>query len=288
MASASAAVPIMRASFHPREYILANEVGDRITIVDKGYIDTAIATNNTNKYVFVRGGTLLSGMTQGRVVEGDIILAPGTTEEIKIRCVHASHAISPGVHFKMDTIAPRNVEAAIVSKKDQHEVWEAVENDTGRLYGVSYKKYSSDYSLRRDDLLQSMKRVANYEREVDEVVKKVPVELKGQVGLAIVKDRKPVGLEFFDSPDSWRVFSRSVAKNYSDLLSEEVSTNLPEEDEIRSSLLSFVGTMANSRQTVQNQGQSFASYTFRSGGLDGNYSELKGELIHLICAKAEA
>lgn len=69
-----------------------------------------------------------------------------------------------------------------------------------------------------DNLVASVDEMTRFNREVEKMLSKVPADLDNQIWVVIIDSRGVLGLEVFDHPMSWRAFSRSIVRNYADIL----------------------------------------------------------------------
>jgi len=73
----------------------------------------------------------------------------------------------------------------------------------------------------RDNLVANVEEMTRFNQKVENLLSKIPADLDGQVGVVIIDSQGVLGLEMFDHPDSWRAFSRSIVRNYADVLAKE-------------------------------------------------------------------
>ncbi len=104
--SLAVVLPILRHTVTPRIYTTFPEVGDTFHVKDSGAIDTMKAQNKGDLAVFLRSGTLFKGSTQERASLRSMIVLPGQTVDIKVRCIHASRGISLGAKVGYGGISP--------------------------------------------------------------------------------------------------------------------------------------------------------------------------------------
>jgi len=100
-------VPIVAKTKGKRNYVVLEEVKDKIKIVDTGGINKARIEGDVDKPTFIRGGTMLKGATQARATQFGIMVMPQKSDKIPVHCIHASRGIRPGVSFHSGEYAPR-------------------------------------------------------------------------------------------------------------------------------------------------------------------------------------
>jgi hypothetical protein len=128
----TAVVPIIKVGpAAKREYVLVEEVKDKVRIVDGGSIGS-VKIIGVDGPVLVRSGVVFEGIkTQSRTAEFSTVITPQSMKEIRVRCVHASHPINAGATMQIAGVyAPAEVHSALLSSSmrngGQHEVWNAV------------------------------------------------------------------------------------------------------------------------------------------------------------------
>jgi hypothetical protein len=247
----------------------------------------------------------------------------GNEEEslIDVFCVHASHGISMNSRFSMENdIAPRTVEDVLISSgKNQSKIWaaaglrrsraqigscpechsdkllqsydaELVCLDCGNVVpGVStQRRYKNSLRLPTnayaDNLVANLQEMNEFNQRIDDMLSKVPADLEKQVGIVMIDSRGVYGIEMFDHPDSWRAFSKSIVRNYADVLAKErVGQGLfalkveKTPEAIKGFLRKAEGLSENS--VFKNE---ISKTCTLSGELSGEYSTLRHDLIHLI------
>jgi len=199
--------------------------------------------------------------TQSRTCAMDVVLEPKKENLVDVFCVHATHGISNHSGFStMIDLVPRKVENVLtgVRFKSQAEVWRAAAvrgfraritrcpecgssnlvqsyeaelvcmrcgSVTAPTQGSHPDRVTSIHtpvsSFARDNLIANLDEMTKFNEKVEEMLSQVPADLDNQVGTVIIDSRGVLGLEIFDHPNSWRAFSRSIVRNYADLLAKE-------------------------------------------------------------------
>ena len=253
--SLSAAIPLIMKGAPGREYVLIQEVRDKVKLTDTGNINRSTATNKSGKTVFVRKGTLLKGNTQNRGVVIGTVLFPNDIKDVNIQCVHRTSGIVAGASFAtMSTIAPRLVEQAFLNYSGQIATWSAVASDTRRLNDMAVQNFETA----SDNLIGAVEVLSGgggrFKEEIEKTLEKIPASLNNQVGMVVIDSKGVYGVELFDHPDSWKAFSDSVARNYVDLLTEKgkglFAINL---EQTIPAAVEFIEALVNAEQTVLDQ-----------------------------------
>ena len=328
--SLSAVVPILQDAVGSRGYLVAQEVSpDKIRVTDSGQIGKLrVRIVDVEKPVFVRAGTIFKGQgTQSRASGTAMFLEPEEESLVNVFCVHASHGISVGSHFSIESdIAPRKVEDVLTSPmKNQSRVWAAAGLRNRRASAASCPECGSDRLMQSydaelvclhcgfvlpavstrnrftgsvhppsdafaDNLVANIQEMKEFNSRVEDVLSKVPADLEKQVGMVMIDSKGVYGLEMFDHPDSWRAFSKSIVRNYTDVLARERA---------RGGLFALKaeripGTVEEFLQKAMHLSQNSAfknrisETRILSGELIGEYSVLGHDLVHLILKRTAA
>ena len=137
---------------------------------------------------------------------------------------------------------------------------------------------------RRDNLVANLDDMRKFNRQVEELLSKVPADLDNQVGVVIIDSRGVLGLEMFDHPDSWRAFSRSIVRNYADVLAKErAGEDLFElkADRVPGAIKRFF-EKAQKLSEISGFKNRISKTTIFSGELAGEYTTMRSDVIHLI------
>lgn len=287
--SLSAVIPLLIRNSIDRDYVLLQEVKDKVDIEDTGSIGRARINNRSDRSVFIRKGTLLQGATQARGVTIGTVVTPNSVKEVKIQCVHASMGIRRGAKFSVSPrVAPRMVERTFLNRGSQAETWSSVSRATQSLYSMAASSpgqlsLGEMRSFFADDLIGSMEQVQRFKDDIEEALKKVPADLSDQVGVAIVDRRGVVGVEAFDHTDSWRAFSRSIVRNYADVLTQETSELFEiKMDKVAPAVMTFMEKLSKAKETVVDEAGGSKTCALDGEGIVGEFTEMNGRTIHLI------
>jgi len=322
--SLSAVVPILQNSFKDREYLVAQEVStDKISVIDSGQIGKLrVKMADVDRPVFIRAGTIFKGQgTQSRAVGMGTFLDPAKESLVDVFCVHASHGISASSHFSLESdIAPRKVEDALTSPtKNQSKVWAAA---IIRKYRAPINSCPACHSTRLlqsydadlvcvgcgqvvpavseqnrfmnsvhastnrfgDNLVANLREMNEFNQRIDEMLSKVPADLKNQVGTVMLDSKGVYGLEVFDHPDSWRAFSKSIVRNYADVLARERAGEglfALKVERIPGAIKEFLGKAESLSKNSVFKNKLSETWAL-SGKLIGEFSMLNDDFIHLI------
>ena len=281
--SVTIVVPILRANSAERNYRLLQELKDQVKISDTGAIDTAVLKNPSSSNVFVRSGTILSGKTQTRSVSTSIVVPAKESLSVPVRCIYASKGINRNAHLKVEMeLAPKQVLSSMMLKQSQSEVWSSVKD-----FSMSAPMVANE--VRRDDLLSVLKSTREFGEEIERLLENIPGDHPEQVGIAVLSLSGVVGVEFFDHPDSWGAFSKSVVRNYSEEIFREAGEDLFEVniEKAHPLVLSFLKGLLESEKTVVHESSVSTTWTMSKGSTFGEYTEIDDALIHFIGGRRE-
>jgi hypothetical protein len=138
--------------------------------------------------------------------------------------------------------------------------------------------------LARDDLTRNISEMTEFNRQIDKILSKVPADLENQVGIVMIDSKGVYGLEMFDHPDSWRAFSKSVIRNYADILAKERSGEglfSFKAEQVPDAIKKFLQRANNLNETTNLKNHVNETRTL-SGELVGEYSTIESDVIHLI------
>ena len=276
-------VPILAKDIKKREYITLEEAKDKVQIVDTGRIGEAKIRADTDKPVFIRGGTILKGTTQERANPYSIVVAPQKTEELIIHCIHATKGINPGVIFTPSGHVPRQVYSQMLMAQDQSATWRAVDQ-----YANTVMPELNQAQLQSDDLVGVFETVKKFRKDVEQMLKQIP-DYINQVGVIIIDPDGIIGIELYDHPYSWRAFSESVLKSFSEAIAREDKTGIftPNMEAILPVVQACLEELANAEEeTVFNKNNS-KTVVIKTKNYVGEYTTLQEETIHLSVTRRE-
>ena len=150
-------------------------------------------------------------------------------------------------------------------------------------YRFSSRVCSSPMAL-SDSLVANLDEMARFNTEVEKMLSKVPADLENQVGIVIIDSRGILGLEMFDHPDSWRAFSRSIVRNYADILAKERAKGglfILKSERIPRAIKKFMEKAKTLSETSVFRSQT-GETRMLSGELAGEYTTLGDDVIHLL------
>ncbi len=206
--SVVAILPIIRESQVERDYIVLPEAKD-VKIEDTGDIDKAKITNNGDKPVYIRSGTVLKGSTQERASVISRIIFPNQTKQIKVVCVHQTKGISIGAKMDYSGLTPSSI-----SLGSQQATWNSVNKYTccaRNSFSSSAPDLSSNiggtfFVSPTDDLHSYMK---DYSKKIEKILSKIEYK-KNQTGMALFDVEGVFLIEIFDLTGSWKAIRDDV------------------------------------------------------------------------------
>ena len=291
--SVTVVVPIIRVEDSGRRgYVLIEEVKDKVRISDTGDINR-VKVKGIDEAFLMRSGVVIQGIkTQSRSVESSRVILPGSEVEVKVRCVHASHPIKMGAEMKFSDVgvAPLEVQSVLLSSSagsvGQYAVWESVRSCRDRASSVIHQGVPTS-SVAEDDLINSMREVREFREDLEDAISKMPIDVKGQVGMVVLDTSGVKGLEMFDHPMSWKAASETVARNYSEVLVSEGESSLFElnRDAVGTSVKRFLDQIKNVKEKVVDDSGRARTIVFENENLVGERTFLDDKEIHLVITK---
>ena len=136
----------------------------------------------------------------------------------------------------------------------------------------------------RDNLVANLDEMRKFNERVEEMLSKVPADLRNQVGVVIIDSRGVLGLEIFDHPDSWRAFSRSIVRNYADILAKERADEglfSLRTERVPESIKKFLANAEKLSETTLFKNR-ISETKMLSGELTGEYTIMGSDMIHLV------
>ncbi|GAG96949.1 unnamed protein product, partial [marine sediment metagenome] len=213
-------LPILGAPPFPgRNYVLLQEVKDKVTFTDSGNISRVDVTNKVGSPVYIRKGTVLKAGTQPRSPISGYVLEPiPKTVPLAVNCIHASRGIRAGGIFNVRGLAPHSIYMAL---GNQSRTWASAGNWSRRTRAggsgsaVRYASRAGGVSalstslsaLGDDNIADALDRIEEVKGTVEDVLANIPGDHVNQVGIAVFDLRGVVAVETFDHPDSWQAFS---------------------------------------------------------------------------------
>jgi len=277
-------IPIIIKTAGKRSYVVLEEIKDKVKIVDTGHIGEIRITADHDKPIFIRGGTMLKGATQERANPYSIIIAPQIPEEIMVHCIHATRGIMLGAILTPSGHAPRQVYAQMLLARDQSLTWNAVTQYSNSIL----PEIGADSLLRGDDLVGTYENIKNFRKELEEPLKQIPDHIN-QVGVVIVDSDGIVGLELYDHPDSWKAFSESILRSFSEAIAREDKTGIftVNEDAVLPTVQAFLKEIASAQQEEVFNKNNARTTIIKTKNYVGEYTKLDESTIHLSITRRE-
>jgi hypothetical protein len=279
-----------------RCYVLLEETKTKLT--DSGVIDK-VDVKGGDKPILARSGLILQGIgTQTRAVQGSTIILPGKEAEVPLKCVYATKGISTGASFSLEKplTTPSSVHSTLMMSSlghaSQTDVWHSA-----RAYSYAWapphrRRYSESaaYILQAsDDLYGTMRNITDFNSTMKELLSKIPMNLKNQIGMFVIDETGVLGVELFDHPDSWAAACDAVAKKYADTLARETEANAdpfaPKEDAVKGVVRTFIESLKDRKEKEIQSDQRFRIVAFETEQSVGERVMLDGKEIHFVATR---
>jgi len=285
-------VPILgRPPFPDRNYVLLQEVLDRVSFKDTGGIGGVNVSNGSGSNVFLRKGTMLKGMgTQSRSPVAGVVLKPEKEMiRIPVDCIHASHGISGGASFMAGGLTPHSVYQSLGR---QHDTWANISDYSTRARAGAMRvggRSAAGYmaSMSSDALVDVEESVGQFRDEVDDLLKQIPGDHVNQLGVVVFDLKGVLGVEVFDHPDSWHAFSKSIIRSYSEVLTEEIADIYEIKMDVAGPRLrDFLLKTSDADRKLVTSNKVSKIWALTSEGVDGELAEVEGREIHLVLSRS--
>ena len=266
---------IIDSSITERNYILLQEVEDKVEFRDSGGISGVDAKNNTGKNVYIRKGTMLKGTgTQSRAPITSYVLTPEKTyKRIPVNCIHQSHGINSGSSFKAMGVAPIEVYTAL---GEQSSTWASISEYSSKLRAAM-----PSINIREDNLVGVEDTIQENDNIVD-ALKNIPGDHVNQIGVAVFDFKGVVAIELFNHPDSCKTFSESIIRSYRGVLTEETGELIEiRTDKAATVLKKYLDSLSSLKRTVLNENKISKVWDLRDRIVEGELTEVEGVEIHL-------
>lgn len=285
-------LPILQKTpSHDRNYVLLQEVRDRVEFTDTGIVEKIKARNRSGFNVFIRKGTILSGKDhQDRSPVAGIVLEPiDEIITIPVNCIRATVPVShDAAFFVEESVVPHTVYADL---GDQSRTWNRIREHGESVisrFGAGFPTLSAHLSsLQGDDLVERMRVIEGAKGTVEDVLKQIPGDHIHQIGIAIFDLKGVVAVETFDHPTSWRAFSESIIRSYVDVLTGESELYEIKVDKAIDVLKQFLKKAANAVKTVITTNNISTIWDLHGEDLVGEIAEIGGREIHTILSRTE-
>jgi hypothetical protein len=286
--SLTVVVPIVSSKAGQRNYVVLEEVKDKVKIIDTGGISQLRIEGNVDESVFIRGGTMLKGSTQERATQFGFVVVPSKEAIIPVHCIHASRGIRPRAEMQSNGAAPMKVVSSMIAGRRQADTWSAVENYSCELFAVAspLAHAGRDSLPGSDDLAKTVDALNIFRKDLQDALKRIPDDIN-QVGVVMIDPDGVVGLEVYDHPDSWKTFSQSIIRSFSDNLAKEDKSGLfkPDMSVAEVVIKEFLETIEGFQEETVFSRDNAETVVLRGKGYVGEYTRLKDKTIHLLITR---
>lgn len=289
--SPSVAIPILKKGIKKRKYKVLQEVREKLGLKDSGNISKIDISSKSDEPIFIRGGTMFSGVgTQSRAANFGIVIMPNKEKvAIEVSCIHASHPIRTGSMFTLhstETIVPHRTFSYMLSSstagtRPQSSVWGSIGNHSTYSTGETANYFT-------DDLIRNMEKLETVKKDIDDVITKIPLH-ENQVGIVIIDLQGVFVIELFDSSESWNAIAKEIFKRYSSKLTETYERPLfkIDEEQLIPTVMNFMKKLTKGDRKVLFKDKSTITYALSTESSVGEYTELFEEVIHIIAMRKE-
>lgn len=278
-------VPVVAKKLGSRSYVVLEEVKDKVKVIDSGGINLARIEGNVGKPTFIRGGTMLKGATQERATQYGVVVIPQKSEQIPVHCIHATKGIHPGTIFQVTGNVPQPVYSDMLYSRSQGATWSAVSDFHAMASYTSQISFALS-EVPSDDLVQTVETVQQFREDLKEILKNIP-DYVNQVGTVIIDTDGVAGLEVYDHPDSWKAFSKSIIRSFSEALTREDKFGIfkPDMKAVIPIIHKFLKQLQKVTEEEVFNKNNARTVIVKTEGYVGEYTTLKSKTIHLLVTR---
>lgn len=287
--SLGVAVPIISLIECVRNYRVLID-SDEYNVSDTGSISKLNLDLDTDEPVFIRSGSIFKGDTQSRSLQTSVVVMPGSNkQEIPVKCVHQTKGIRSGarlMHVRAST--PHSVDKSLLVGS-QSDVWNSIHTYTSHRHAPDRTPHSPqpNYVMPRagsDDLVQELD---NMKGDISEIIKKMPT-IENQCGIIIFDADGVLGLEVFDSSDSWKEMREQIISKYGRELSKEADSIFEfNENKISSKVGEFIDKLISCEKQLSFEDKGARTFILKGSNVLGEFTELDNKIIHVLGMRNE-
>jgi len=287
-------LPIITRASWERNYVLLSEAQDQVKITDTGSISKLDVENSSGKNVLVRTGEVLKGSsTQPRTFQRSAVIAPNKKETVEVKCIQASHPITPSSSFKATTWdVPKELNEVLLSQDYSHHrqsmVWQCIGSISLTYHALaSSSRTAMSFS---DSLIDAQRTLESGRKVLSEMISHVPIHSK-QVGAVFFKGDKVLGMEMFDSPDSWNAAYEAAIKKYGYNLTSPIDESVLDvkvrADMVKEKAKEFIRKIIQSGVHDKVTTNLYESGILESNEIVGEYVKLDDRVIYVVALAKE-
>jgi hypothetical protein len=243
--------PILSNNKDYQEYITLHQASkDKLVeFTETSDVSSASISNLSTKPLFIMNGEILEGAKQNRVINDSIIIPKNSTKTVDVSCVEEGRWSNIYKGFKHSdeifNMRSRWEKSKSVfdtkmrtgsRKSDQSKVWDEIRTKQSRM-GVHSRTYSA-----KDTYLHYQNNLHEYEKQL--------MNLPDQVGLIFYLDDNYIGIDLFDSPRTFKEFSKKILRSIAiDAIEIELNRRITNHPQIALKLLNqFIELMRNLKE----------------------------------------
>ncbi len=221
---ALAVYPIyLEASANAEEFITLDEAEESgviiITEKSNGSVPCVLIENTGEITIYICAGEVILGGRQDRMIAHDVVVAPGETIEVKVRCVEHGRWQGSSIQFSSSGFMGSNKVREAVQFMAQSDVWDRVAEQNAQLEAqTSTGTYRS--ALTHQEIQEL------YEEFASEILPKL--EGDNLVGMIIAVNGEVLCIDIFGSPDLFDDLKAKILKaSVLDMIGVEDNGALP-------------------------------------------------------------
>jgi hypothetical protein len=175
------------------------EVGE---VSEEGDISKVKLKNNSDHFIFLPQGEMITGAKQDRVIIISTIVVPNTTEILNVSCVEQGRWEFESQEFKASDYSHPKLRKTIIESSEniQQNVWNEVNACLTDFDGESESS----------SLPKGMKAVSQRMKGEEKKIK-LP---KTACGIIVMSGEELLGMDFFDSPKTFSSYKQKLLQSY--------------------------------------------------------------------------
>lgn len=268
--SVVAILPVLREKKIKRDYIVLPEAKN-VKIEDTGNIDSAKITNNGNKPIYIRSGTILKGQTQERATIIDRIVFPNKTEIIKVVCIHQTRGIASGTKMDYHSLTPSSIDLT-----SQGAAWGSVATYCCNMRNSGMTSLTEGGNFAASDDLVSY--VKDFSKEIEKILPKIEYK-RNQIGMVLFDVEGVYVIEIFDLTLSWKAIRDDVVKREGEKIVKKDLQGIFQLKPERANELAMAVLGQDYKEKELHKNKS-ATYSLESDNYLGQATTLKDKVIH--------
>jgi len=230
-----------------------NQIQNQRSYEADGEVNKLFVENVSIDTVYLMAGEVVKGGKQDRVLASDMVLPPNSGKvEMPVFCVEHgrwSYKSDASGFTEYYTVSANSIRGKAVKEKNQHEVWDAVEDVTEKQGATS-----------GSGTLAALEDAEDYNKSLDEYAKYFADQLSQMdncIGFVGVTGDRIIGCDIFATPDLFEKQSNNLLDAYiSEAISEGEQIKIKDK-EVLAYLNEFLSDESTQEEVVNSKGMQY-------------------------------